>query len=192
MSSFPETPRLRSVRIASSEYAIAAKRLRLAAIAAHLQGEPVEVIAEAAGVTRQTVHTWASPGELPVQRPKAHVNDPVLVLHRLDGEGRVVWDGREGVVDGVGTRGRVTVVVPGDPVGVLAESHARVGDHTGMGPRPKAGDIVVCEGALGLVVQDGGLGGRIRVRSGKRTRLCGRWAIVVTKGVGSSRNSRWV
>lgn len=179
-------PHLRSVHTATYEYEIAERRRRLTVLAARLAGVPVKAIAKAAGITRQTVYTWASLAGLPVQRPRTPWKAPVLLLHRLDGNGRMVWEGREGVVDSNWAGGRVKVALPGNPIAVVADSWARIGDHTSGGKlRPSTGDIVICDNTLGIVVEHTGLGGCIRVTTAGKTRLCTRWALVEFKGEGS-------
>lgn len=151
-------------------------------------------IAKAAGVTRQTVYNWSSSygrgsqltvsasthlTELPVQRPRAVKEAPVLVLSSRHRRGVQVWDGRYGKVAGY-AGDMLGVSIPGKIVDVIAESWALVGDSSGAGRRPRIGDLVICQdGTLGTVAAATGTDGDLLVEADGQVSPRSWWAIIL-------------
>lgn len=185
---------LDDVRQAAGDYQSSEHRLRLTVTAAVAAEVPIASIARAAGVTRQTVYNWSADygrgsqlavsagtqlAELPVQRPRAVKGAPVLVLSSRRRKGVQVWDGRHGKAAGY-AGDQLGVSIPGKIVDIIADSWALVGDSSGAGRRPGAGDLVICkDGTLGTVAAGTGTDGDILVEADGQVSRRGWWAVVL-------------
>jgi hypothetical protein len=181
---------LQELRRAAEQYVASDRQLRSTVSAAREAGVPITSIAEAAGVTRQTVYNWlteqgtshrlvvpARPEllKLATQRPAAPPGTPVLLLNRLRRRSVLVWDGRAGESDGY-TDDRLRVGVHGRVTPVLADSWALVGDSTGRGDRPGPGVTVIRrDGTLATVHRDSPAGDLLVDANGTVSR-CSWWA----------------
>lgn len=185
---------LDDVRQAARDYQTSEHRLRLAVTAAVAAEVPIASIANAAGVTRQTVYNWSTDygqgyglavaagtdlASLPVQRPRAARGAPVLILG-VRRRRRLAWDGRRGTAAGF-AGDRLGVRVSGKVVDVIAESWALAGDDSGAGRRPRTGDRVIVEDGVLATVEDpgDGPGGSIRVVADGKLLTRNWWAIVL-------------
>ena len=185
---------LDGVRQAATKYQLSEHRLRLLVTAARAADVPIASIARAAGVTRQTVYNWSFAygratqltvsastilTDLPVQRPKAVKGAPVLILSSRVRKGLKQWDGRLGQASGY-AGDELGVRVPGKIVDVIAGSWALVGDSSGAGQRPDAGDLVICEdGTLGTVEGNPATWGDIKVEQDGTVCRRSWWAMVL-------------
>jgi hypothetical protein len=184
---------LENVRNAARHYQESEHQLRLSVTAARSAGLATAAIAQAGGVTRQTVYNWCeSYGRgygltvtprteleaLPVQRPRALKKEPVLVL-QVRRRGRLHWDGRRGTATGY-AGDMLGVSVPDRIVDVFAWSWALAGDSSGVGRRPHAADRVVCEDGILATVEDAsGDYGDIQVVADGELRAEKWWAIIL-------------
>jgi len=182
------------VRKAATDYQLSEHQLRLSVTAARAADVPIASIARAAGVTRQTVYNWSvSYGcatkltvsasttltDLPTQRPKAVKGAPVLILSSRIRKGLKQWDGRLGQASGY-AGDELAVRVPDKIVDVIAGSWALIGDSSGAGQRPDAGDFVICDdGTLGIVKGNPATWGDIKVEQDGSVSRRAWWAIVL-------------